>query len=78
METEALEREAGASLVDSCARPNHPMIDRLWPARLDIADLAMIDAGDLRGWKLAHDVSPHLTRRPGRRTRDERQNRRSG
>ena len=36
-----LEREPGVTLVDSCAMPNHPMIDRLWPARIEIADFAV-------------------------------------
>lgn len=36
-----LEREDGLTLVDSCAAPKHPMIDRLWPARLDLVDLAL-------------------------------------
>jgi CelD/BcsL family acetyltransferase involved in cellulose biosynthesis len=36
-----LEREDGLTLVDSCAAPNHPMIDRLWRGRLDLVDLAL-------------------------------------
>jgi CelD/BcsL family acetyltransferase involved in cellulose biosynthesis len=36
-----LERAPGVTLVDSCAAPNHPMIDRLWPARITIADFAV-------------------------------------
>jgi CelD/BcsL family acetyltransferase involved in cellulose biosynthesis len=33
-----LERDAGIALTDSCAISNHPMIDRLWPARLSLID----------------------------------------
>ena len=36
-----LEREPGLRLVDSCAAPNHPMIDRLWRGRLELADFAI-------------------------------------
>ena len=37
----SLEREEGLTLVDSCAAPNHPMIDHLWRARLELADFAL-------------------------------------
>jgi CelD/BcsL family acetyltransferase involved in cellulose biosynthesis len=37
----ALEREPGLTLVDSCAMSGHPMIDRLWRGRLELADLAL-------------------------------------
>jgi len=33
-----LERDASIALTDSCAIANHPMIDRLWPARLALID----------------------------------------
>lgn len=36
-----LERESGLTLVDSCAAPDHPMIERLWRARLEFTDLAL-------------------------------------
>jgi hypothetical protein len=36
-----LERDAGIALTDSCAIPDHPMIDRLWPARLSLVDCAI-------------------------------------
>ncbi len=34
----ALERDAFIALTDSCAISDHPMIDRLWPARLELID----------------------------------------
>ena len=39
--TEAQLGEAGATLTDSCAVPDHSMIDRLWPDRQRIVDLAI-------------------------------------
>ncbi|HYA74338.1 MAG TPA: GNAT family N-acetyltransferase, partial [Roseiarcus sp.] len=48
-----LERESGLTLIDSCAISGHPMIDRLWPARLDLVDLALaLRAGPARGFAL--------------------------
>jgi CelD/BcsL family acetyltransferase involved in cellulose biosynthesis len=48
-----LEREPGLALIDSCAISGHPMIDRLWRARLDLADLALaLRAGPARGFAL--------------------------
>jgi len=35
-------------LVDSCAAPDHPMIDRLWADRLDFADLAVALGSPIR------------------------------
>ena len=49
-----LEREPGVRLVDSCALPNHPMIDRLWPARIEIADIEVaVDSAAARRFALA-------------------------
>jgi CelD/BcsL family acetyltransferase involved in cellulose biosynthesis len=49
----ALERKPGLALIDSCAISDYPMIDRLWRARLDVADLALaLDAGPARGFAL--------------------------
>lgn len=31
--------EPGTALFDSCARPGHPVVDRLWPGRLPIVQL---------------------------------------
>lgn len=39
--TAAQLREPGVALTDSCALPGHPMIDRLWPGRLVVADLLL-------------------------------------
>ncbi len=48
-----LEREPGLALIDSCAIAGHPMIDRLWRARLDLADFALaLHAGPGRGFAL--------------------------
>jgi CelD/BcsL family acetyltransferase involved in cellulose biosynthesis len=33
--------DAGIAMTDSCARPDHPMINRLWPGRLQLADVAI-------------------------------------
>jgi CelD/BcsL family acetyltransferase involved in cellulose biosynthesis len=37
----SLGADGGLSLVDSCAEANHPMIDRLWAARIDLADFVL-------------------------------------
>jgi hypothetical protein len=34
-------QDDGIRLTDSCAIPDHPMIDRLWPDRLEVTDIAM-------------------------------------
>ena len=36
-----LEKAPDLDMVDSCAIADHPMIDRLWPERLDLADFAL-------------------------------------
>jgi CelD/BcsL family acetyltransferase involved in cellulose biosynthesis len=46
-----LEREPGLELVDSCALQDHPMIDRIWPGRIDLVDFAVAVAPE-RGWRL--------------------------
>ena len=35
----------GVSATDSCAIPDHPMIDRVWPDKLAIADIALAVSG---------------------------------
>jgi CelD/BcsL family acetyltransferase involved in cellulose biosynthesis len=45
------EREPGLALVDSCALQDHPMIDRIWPGRIDLVDFALA-VGTERGWRL--------------------------
>ena len=53
-----LEREPGLALIDSCAISGHPMIERLWRARLDLADLALaLHAGPARGFALGLGAS---------------------
>jgi hypothetical protein len=36
--TKALLAEPGLTRVDSCAAPDHPMIDHIWRERLPLAD----------------------------------------
>jgi CelD/BcsL family acetyltransferase involved in cellulose biosynthesis len=48
-----LEREPGLALIDSCALSGHPMIERLWRARLELADFALaLRAGPALGFAL--------------------------
>jgi CelD/BcsL family acetyltransferase involved in cellulose biosynthesis len=42
--TEKLFAEGGISLVDSCAIPDHPMIDHLWRDRVAVADVLVAGA----------------------------------
>ena len=51
--TEAQQRDPAAALIDSCAIPDHPMIDRLWPDRLGIADMLVAVRPGQRGRFLA-------------------------
>jgi hypothetical protein len=37
--TDVQGNERGFTLTDSCAVPDHPMIDRIWPDRMAVADL---------------------------------------
>ena len=39
--TEAQGRSGRAATVDSCAVPDHPMIDRLWGGRIRLCDVAV-------------------------------------
>ncbi len=39
--TQVQEKEAGITSTDSCAIPDHPMIDRVWNGRAVVADLAI-------------------------------------
>jgi CelD/BcsL family acetyltransferase involved in cellulose biosynthesis len=54
---QALARETGTALVDSCARPDHPMIDGLWHDRIEMADL-LFAAGP--AGRLLHPVALRL------------------
>ena len=40
-----LEGEPGLALVDSCAIADHPMIDRVWPDRIELIDFALPATG---------------------------------
>ena len=33
--------DGNIEMIDSCAQPNHPMIDRLWPGRMKVGTLAI-------------------------------------
>ena len=39
--TEAQLGDSAVAMTDSCAIPDHPMIDKLWPDRLQVVDLAI-------------------------------------
>ena len=39
--TQAQDEEPGLTLTDSCAVPDHPMIDRIWGDRMSVADLVI-------------------------------------
>lgn len=55
----------GLVLTDSCAVPDHPMIDRLWPERLTIAD-AMIGIRSGSGFAFRLSLGLERLRREGR------------
>lgn len=58
-----LECEPGLTLVDSCAISGHPMIERLWRARLELVDLALaLRAGPARGFALGLAAAKAKTR----------------
>jgi CelD/BcsL family acetyltransferase involved in cellulose biosynthesis len=49
-----LEADPGLTLVDSCADPDHPMIDRIWTDRIDLADFVLqTRPGSTLAFKLA-------------------------
>lgn len=48
--TAAFFAEPGLKIVDSCAIPNHPMINRIWRERLSMADV-LIAPPDYAAWK---------------------------
>jgi hypothetical protein len=48
----ALAAAPGLALIDSCALENHPMIDRIWPGRLALVDVA-VSAAPGRPWRFA-------------------------
>jgi CelD/BcsL family acetyltransferase involved in cellulose biosynthesis len=60
-----LAEEGEVDVIDSCAAPGHPMIDRVWPGRLEFADLASpLGASPLFGPCLAWErAAPRLRQR---------------
>jgi hypothetical protein len=36
-----LKADSSLEVADSCADPNHPMIDRIWPRRIELADFVL-------------------------------------
>jgi hypothetical protein len=46
--TRALSVRADIDMTDSCAIANHPMIDRFWPDRVAICDVAVQTRGAVR------------------------------
>ena len=55
----------GVDLTDSCAQPDHPMIDHLWSGRLDLADaLVAVSPGAGLGFRSLHALE--LARRGAR------------
>jgi CelD/BcsL family acetyltransferase involved in cellulose biosynthesis len=62
-----LEREPGLALIDSCALQDHPMIDRIWPDRIQLVDFALAVAPDrggrLRAWLAAERAVSGLRER---------------
>jgi hypothetical protein len=43
--TQELTQEVGLGVVDSCAIPNHPMIDNIWRDRIGICDVMLAPPG---------------------------------
>jgi CelD/BcsL family acetyltransferase involved in cellulose biosynthesis len=60
-----LAQEGEIELIDSCAAENHPMIDRVWPGRLEFADFALpVGASPLYPTFLAWErAAPRLRQR---------------
>ena len=65
--TEALFYEGGLDLVDSCAIPNHPMIDNIWRDRVAIADV-MVTSADMPRWRFELTVGAERLYRAARAT----------
>ncbi|MEQ1529522.1 MAG: GNAT family N-acetyltransferase [Methylococcales bacterium] len=65
--TADLLNEHGIKLVDSCAIPNHPMIDNIWRDRIQMADL-LIGTPGLAPWRFKLMVKAELLRRRLRET----------
>ena len=43
--TRSLFEEGGVMLIDSCAIPNHPMLDNIWRDRIAMADVMVAGGG---------------------------------
>lgn len=43
-----LAADSGIEVIDSCAQPDHPMIDHLWRERLELADIVIARPGQPR------------------------------
>jgi len=65
--TEALLAEEGLKLVDSCAIPNHPMIDNIWRDRVAMADV-MVASANVAQWRFELTVRAERLRRAARST----------
>jgi hypothetical protein len=49
--------DSGLRLADSCADPNHPMIDRIWTRRIELADFVLqTRPGAALAFRLATDA----------------------
>jgi CelD/BcsL family acetyltransferase involved in cellulose biosynthesis len=60
--TADLLNHSGIKLVDSCAIPNHPMIDNIWRERITMADV-LIGTPGLAPWRFALMLQAELLRR---------------
>ena len=63
--TEDLFAEGGITHVDSCAIPNHPMIDHLWRDRIEVADVMLAPAA-FGAFRFAAFVKAERLRRTAR------------
>lgn len=58
--TERQIEEGRAAVTDSCAIPDHPMIDRIWRDRLDVADVTIGTGSGFRGALVRLRLLHHL------------------
>lgn len=65
--TEALFKEGGLALVDSCAIPGHPMIDNIWRGRVAMADV-LVASADVGRSRFQFTVGAERLRRAARST----------
>lgn len=57
----------GVTLTDSCAVPDHPMIDRLWSGRVKVCDLVVALPGTPDDWSFRRAVASEILHRRLRR-----------